>query len=46
MTSKPVEGLRFNKKTGKWEVYRKPRDASHAIRMKSSKKQRVVRRTP
>ena len=45
MTSKPVTGLRFNKKTGKWEMFRKPRDASHAIRAKNSKRTKVVRRT-
>ena len=46
MTTVPVKGLKLNKKTGKLEKAFHYRDASHAIRAKKSKKQRVVRRSP
>lgn len=42
MTSKPVKGIRI--KDGKIKLSPVYRDASHAIRAKKSKKQRVVRR--
>lgn len=44
MTSKPVKGIRI--KDGKVKLAPVYRDASHAIRAKKSKKQKVVRRTP
>ena len=43
MTSKPVKGIRI--KDGKVKLSPVYRDASHAIRSKKSKKQRVVRRS-
>ena len=44
MTSKPVKGIRIKGNTVELKtVYR---DASHKIRAKKSKKQKVVRRTP
>ena len=43
MTTKPVRGITI--KDGKVKLKMHYRDASHAIRAKSSKKQRVVRRT-
>ena len=44
MTSKPVTGIQI--KDGKIKLKPHYRDASHAIRAKTSKKQRVVRRNP
>jgi hypothetical protein len=43
MTSKPVKGIRI--KGDKVRLSPVYRDASHAIRAKKSKKQRVVRRS-
>lgn len=44
MTSKPVTGIQI--KDGKVKIKPHYRDASHAIRCKTSKNQRVVRRKP
>ena len=43
MTTIPVKGIRI--KDGKVKISPVYRDASHAIRAKKSKKQRVVRKT-
>lgn len=40
----PIKGVRV--KDGKLAKFSKPRDASHAIAMKKSKKQKPVRRSP
>ena len=44
MTSKPVKGISI--KDGKVNLVHIYRDASHKLRAKKSKKQKVVRRTP